>query len=437
MSSYLIPIETAIIIFPILAAIITIPYVIRQYRKYGAILLLRVLIVYSFIFYLLCCYFLVNLPLPSIEEVRHYTQPAMQLVPFRSLMEFTTTTSLIWNDPSTYLTAFNEPSMYLIIFNIFLTLPFGIYLRYYFRCSWKKTLLFTFLLTLSFECIQLSALFGIYPRPYRIFDVDDLLCNTLGGMLGYVITPLLSRFLPTREKLDEEAFSKGRNVSSLRRVLAFLCDIIIVLLISFAIYYGYLYLHSKTIITSLSIEVYGVYLISCVLYFFLLPILTKGKTLGKLLFKIRLSRFDETKPKWYQYSLHYIILYFVVLPTPYLLFYFIIEICSTNTSYEILIILLSVILFIFYIISIMQAIAGFIDKDYVPWFARLSRLRNYSTILYPTKEEVESNDETLIEDKVLSEENRDAQTNEVQDEQPSSSQTDIELKVNQSDDSTL
>ena len=147
MSVYLIPLQSALLLFPFLAAIITLPYIIIQYRKYGSILPIRVLIVYSFIFYLLCAYFLVVLPLPPIEEVAGYTKPIMQLIPFASLKEFTMNSSLIWNDPATYLTALNEPSLYLIIFNILLTVPFGVYLRYYFQCSWKKTLLFTFLLT--------------------------------------------------------------------------------------------------------------------------------------------------------------------------------------------------------------------------------------------------------------------------------------------------
>ena len=29
-----------------------------------------------------------------------------------------------------------------------MTMPFGMYLRYYFRCGWKKTLLLSFLLSL-------------------------------------------------------------------------------------------------------------------------------------------------------------------------------------------------------------------------------------------------------------------------------------------------
>ena len=94
------------------------------------------------------------------------------------------------------MTALKEEYFYQVFYNILLTIPFGIYLRYYFNCSFKKTFILTFLLTLFFEGTQLSGLYGIYPRPYRLFDVDDLFLNTLGGIIGYGVTPIFSHFLP-------------------------------------------------------------------------------------------------------------------------------------------------------------------------------------------------------------------------------------------------
>lgn len=41
MSIYLKPILTACYVFPVLAALFTLPYIIRQYHKYGSILVLR------------------------------------------------------------------------------------------------------------------------------------------------------------------------------------------------------------------------------------------------------------------------------------------------------------------------------------------------------------------------------------------------------------
>ena len=70
MNAYSIPIQFAIITFPFIAFILTIPFLIYQYRKYGAIPILKSIIFYSFILYLITAYYMVMLPLPSIEYVK-------------------------------------------------------------------------------------------------------------------------------------------------------------------------------------------------------------------------------------------------------------------------------------------------------------------------------------------------------------------------------
>ena len=380
MSVYLIPLQSALLLFPFLAAMITLPYIIMQYRKYGSILPIRVLIVYSFIFYLLCAYFLVVLPLPPIEEVASYTKPIMQLIPFASLKEFTMNSSLIWNDPATYLTALNEPSLYLIIFNILLTVPFGVYLRYYFQCSWKKTLLLTFLLTLSFECLQLSALFGYYPRPYRLFDVDDLITNTLGGMLGYAITPVFAHFLVSRSRMDEKAYDRGRSVSPLRRVLAFFFDNLIVLLTTAIITALILFLHDEFLLISPANRICLIYLAVVFVYLFILPILMHGKTLGKAAVKIKLVTMDGHTPHWYQYLLHFMILYGLILPAPFYIFHcvlaFLTQSAAAHWMYGVAVLILAFL----YIVTMYQCILSLFDKDAIPWYDRFLPIKNQSSI---------------------------------------------------------
>ena len=383
MSVYLIPLQSALLLFPFLAAMITLPYIIIQYRKYGSILPIRVLIVYSFIFYLLCAYFLVLLPLPPMEEVASYTKPIVQLIPFASLKEFTMNSSLIWNDPATYLTALNEPSLYLIIFNILLTVPFGVYLRYYFQCSWKKTLLFTFLLTLSFECLQLSALFGYYPRPYRLFDVDDLITNTLGGMLGYAITPVFAHFLVSRSRMDEKAYDRGRSVSPLRRALAFFFDNLIILL-------------TTAIITAIRICL--LYLAVVFLYLFILPILMHGRTLGKAAVKIKLVTMDGHPPHWYQYLLHFMILYGLILPAPFYIFHcvlaFLTQSAAAHWMYGGAVLILAVL----YMVTMYQCILSLFDKDAIPWYDRFLPIKNQSGIQGLKKEVTGSDTASNTED---------------------------------------
>lgn len=390
MSVYLIPLQSALLLFPFLAAMITLPYIIMQYRKYGSILPIRVLIVYSFIFYLLCAYFLVVLPLPPIEEVASYTKPIMQLIPFASLKEFTMNSSLIWNDPATYLTALNEPSLYLIVFNILLTVPFGIYLRYYFQCSWKKTLLLTFLLTLSFECLQLSALFGYYPRPYRLFDVDDLITNTLGGMLGYAITPVFAHFLVSRNRMDEKAYDRGRSVSPLRRVLAFFFDNLIVLLTTAIITALILFLHDEFLLISPANRICFIYLAVVFVYLFILPILMHGKTPGKAAVKIKLVTMDGHTPHWYQYLLHFMILYGLILPAPFYIFHCVLAFLTQSAIAHWIYGVAVLILAFLYIVTMYQCILSLFDKDAIPWYDRFLPIKNQSSIQGLEKEALAS-----------------------------------------------
>ena len=48
-------------------------------------------------------------------------------------------------------------------------------------------------LTLAAELSQITGLWGVYPCPYRKFDVDDILLNVGGVVLGFLIGRWLTR----------------------------------------------------------------------------------------------------------------------------------------------------------------------------------------------------------------------------------------------------
>ncbi len=318
LSAYTLPIKFACLVFPVLAAFFTIPYAVYQYRKYGSLLVLRVVIVYSFILYMTCAYFLTMLPLPPIAEVARYTSPTMDLVPFHAWTNFWENTSLILSDPSTYLKAMKEQCFYEPFFNILLLVPLGVYLRYYFRRSWWQTILIGFLVSLSFELIQLSALFGIYPRPYRLFQVDDLINNTFGALVGFWITPVFSFFLPSRDRLDEVSYKRGRTVTYMRRGFAFLFDWAI---LTGALHLAGRVLGSPTLSDMLAMDgkrSVVLYIIVIVLYFILIPWLTRGRTIGKFLVGIRLMSENKRPPKLFQYIVRYGLQYLLVIPAPFI-----------------------------------------------------------------------------------------------------------------------
>ena len=137
---YLNIIKQAFIFFPIIAFIFTIPFILKQYHKYGSINKFRSLIIYSFILYLLTIYFLVILPLPSREMVASMADLTPNLIPFRFISDMIKDSKIVLNNPKTYLNIFTDPAIYTVLYNILMTIPLGMYLRYYYRCSLKKVI---------------------------------------------------------------------------------------------------------------------------------------------------------------------------------------------------------------------------------------------------------------------------------------------------------
>lgn len=391
MHDYIIPIQTAFLVFPFIAFLFTFPYMLYQYRKFGAIPALRTIIVYSFILYLMNAYFLVILPLPSIDEVAHYTTPTMQLVPFQFIVEWINETHIVWDDIHTYIEIINNPVIYQVLYNILMTLPFGIYLRYYFKRNLLETIGLTFLLSLFFELTQLTGLYGIYPRAYRLFDIDDLIINTLGGLLGYAITPLFSWILPTKEKLDQISYEKGRHVTFTRRMIAFGIDIIIVTILTSLI----------TIPSPLQgidkfFNVLGMssaYVSSIVIYFMILLPLRHGKTVGKNILKLRVVTDENQNVKWYHCLVRYGILYFVILPAPFVVLSLLAHLSGQVLILQLFLLGIITLLMILYISCIFQIFMSVFTGDKLLFYERLSHTKNASTIVISLDEQMQTKEE--------------------------------------------
>ena len=227
--NYTLPIFLALVTFMFIAFVLSIPYMIYQYFKYGSIEIIKTLIFFSFIFYLISAYYLVILPLPNQATFEKIKGPYVQLELFNFVKDFFEYTVLKVNDIKTYLPALKQNVVLQPLFNIFLTVPLGIYIRFYKKDKRLfNIVIISFLMSLFYELTQLSGLYFIYPHPYRLFDVDDLLLNTFGGVFGYLIAPFILKFIPSLEELKEKAIENSKKVSLSRRLFAFLLDYIFV-----------------------------------------------------------------------------------------------------------------------------------------------------------------------------------------------------------------
>ncbi|MBQ4057517.1 MAG: VanZ family protein [Lachnospiraceae bacterium] len=101
------------------------------------------------------------------------------LIPFVEIMRFVTYRE--------YLGFYNV--MINLVGNVVAFIPFGALIRWVINRSvrWYHVMGYTFLFSLSVELLQLIAKVGA-------FDVDDLILNTFGGLLGFFVYCILRWF---------------------------------------------------------------------------------------------------------------------------------------------------------------------------------------------------------------------------------------------------
>ena len=282
---YIEPIFGAIIAFPLVALIFTLPFVIVNYRRYGGIAVMRVMVVYSFILYCMCAYLLTVLPLPDPEAVAQMAPHPIGWIPFRDLYKAMIESGLSPADPSSFanLDAWKRfltcADMFQAVANIAMLVPLGFYLRYYFRLSFGKTVAIGLCVSLFFELTQLSGLYGIYPHPYRFTEMDDLINNTLGAALGYALAPIAMHFLPSRDEIDRISYEKGENATLSRKIFALAIDMMLFSAIVVAMTYLLLDWDANYRLAA------GIGLF--VLYFAALPRAMGGRTFGQAILKLR------------------------------------------------------------------------------------------------------------------------------------------------------
>jgi hypothetical protein len=144
--------------------------------------------------------------------------------------------------------------------------------------KWYKVLLISFLTSLFFEISQLSALFGIYPCPYRLFEIDDLITNTSGAMLGFLIFKYL-RFLP------DITAGKQKKIKIVNKTQIFLIHIFDFLIFSFLVNLSTDIFHNLSFLHDILLLI-TIFLI----YFVLIPNTNFKTTLVGKLFSLTLKK---------------------------------------------------------------------------------------------------------------------------------------------------
>ncbi len=321
LGTYLFPIKTAMITFLIAGYILLIPFLVWQYRKHGYINYLRTFVLYSLLLFAMTAYYLIILPFPTTFDTCSLQRPGTQhyqITPFASIMDIFRETKVNFANPMSYIGILKERAFLQVAFNFLLLLPLGIYLRYYFRRNLLQTVIITFFVSLFFEVTQLTGFYGLYNCPYRLFDVDDLFLNTLGGFVGYMIAPVFAYFLPDVKEMDEKVDPVNEPVRMTRRFLALWIDWIVISIVSPLVF------NLQVSITSIFNPVEtldDLFLVFILIfgYFIVLPYFTNGKTFGKWVLHFRVKGQGE-RVTFIELCKRYGLLYYGIGGINYILF---------------------------------------------------------------------------------------------------------------------
>lgn len=153
----------------------------------------------------------------------------------------------------------------------------------------KHMLLIGFSVSLFFETTQITALYGIYTCPYRLFNVDDLILNTFGAVIGFLIAPILLALLPSKEqvlKKSDRIFKEG-VVRPLPQLLAILIDYSVITIAWFVVSTFFKVDDPMIHLLFIALGLFGLQ--------FLMPLGTKGTTLGTKILRFRLSKVVSEK----------------------------------------------------------------------------------------------------------------------------------------------
>lgn len=161
-----------VLIAIIVASSLRITYLIINKEKF---ILYKELLKLSFIIYILCLFHVVTYQDVSFSNAN--------FIPFKEITRYDFGSSLFYRN---------------ILGNLLLFIPFGIFSSYYVKINKSYLIIIlSFIASLSIELTQL--LIG------RVFDVDDIILNVLGGLIGYILYKIFKKFennLPTLFRKD-------------------------------------------------------------------------------------------------------------------------------------------------------------------------------------------------------------------------------------------
>lgn len=213
----------AVVAGAVVAVLAFIPFVAISYRRRGGLTLWRTALWAGAAVYFWAIWTYTLIPMPESDD---YRCRGLNLRPFEFVDDIRSAVAV----SGRYLT---DPVVLQVALNVLLFLPLGFFLR----VLGGRGILIAGLSGLAIsgiiETTQLTGVWGLFPCAYRVFDVDDLIANTSGALLG----SLVAFAVPARHRGAQKApdAETPRPVTRRRRLLGIVCDVVGIGLVGFAV----------------------------------------------------------------------------------------------------------------------------------------------------------------------------------------------------------
>ncbi|RBP97764.1 hypothetical protein CRD60_03935 [Bifidobacterium aemilianum] len=282
----------ALVLWPFVSVVLTLPILAVIYRRYHRLRFSAVLASYLSVLYLLGLVAFTLYPMPDDPVAycaAHHIRPQLQVMQFVQDLQTHGLSALLQ-----------------LGFNVLLFIPFGFIMTRWLR--WKPWIVLPagLLTSLLIETSQLTGFWHLYPCAYRYFDVDDLLTNTLGTLIGVMIAVIFNLISPPKET-DHAVIVQRPKL--LHRAVSYALDMFLVVFTYFPIGLGGVYVfhkkalpqpdgsylfHGFTVTTSLldhGVQILA--FLAFLLYELLIPATHRGQTLAGMFTHMTV----ETKPR--------------------------------------------------------------------------------------------------------------------------------------------
>lgn len=198
------------------SVVLFVPFVAHSYRRWGRFSTLRALGGAAALAYFWSIWTYTLLPLPDPDAIACTQQHNT------TLFAFVLESRAVAAGASGRLEILLDPVVLQVGLNVLLFVPLGFFLRVLggrgiVAAGFGGVALSTFV-----ELTQLTGVWGLYSCAYRVFDVDDIVLNTAGALIGSVVAFIVPRRHHGRGHRSSEAMPTP--VTRGRRLLGAMCD---------------------------------------------------------------------------------------------------------------------------------------------------------------------------------------------------------------------